>query len=999
MSLRHSSRWFVVVSLVLGLACHAQAASVRLIAGLTDAAPGGGVFAGSGFVGAPAAAGNGLVVFRSLIADGAHTERIVLAKMTFGTEDKEPVASVGAPVSGHPDLGTFTGFIGNPGINANGDVVFVATLTNSTLLPDDPDLPAPAALFVYNNATNTLAARVLARDNSAAGPIALAEPFDPEGEIDLEARSPVINDAGDIAFTAATRANATTGGGGVFRLPAVGSLQVVARIGEALGGSTFQSFAQPAINAAGNVAFHGRLSGLGALDGIFRWNAGVLTTIADNGDQVTTAEPAVHDQNLLEFGDEVALRDDDAVVFTGGPLFDFTFVVPPALPDPDEAGFGLLLGTGTGGLSTILYPGQTFPERGRVTDVRLQSEFSADPPGASLAPDGDIIGYAVLNGGSSEVLARVETPGLAPTQVLAFGGTTASPSPTGGTYLTATGTPAVDGVGGIAVVARLAGGPASDALVYDPPSGSSTFVVAGESAIPDGIFAGPAFANPAISDQGDVVVRAFVANGPAGIGLYRYRNGETAPLVRVGDPAPVPGSPPFANIVGEHEVNDSGTVVFSAVAGDLGRGVYTAGSNGVARVAVVGDAGPAGLGNNVSFVSFVGNPAISNDGTVAFRARVQFTQNNVTRRRDGIFVRSGSQVRAIAISGDPSPSTLPFFRFRELSLREGVRVAFTASLGEDEAEVEGLFVGDLQSLGTIALVGQALEGSLTALSGRPTIDSDGAVTILGRVNSGGDHAAVLRGNTAFFEPVVEVGDEGPTGGTIRSIGRPAVSPAGRAAFRTTFEPNSGGVGGFYLLNEAGMAPFVSTGDAAPASIGGRFTSFNQRAALNSDDTLAFIASLSGSDVDNGLFLASPSSFQIKNARIKLGTATRADKLVLQAELDPGGLSEGFIPTQVRLDLTVQDDGSAVWSQQVPEGGLVKKGGKYVFRAPPDVGLIAIKVSKQTQRVKLKVRAQPDFSGGGVFPFEPPARVRLELGDVSGQASVDCVTKGKTLSCK
>ena len=230
----------------------------------------------------------------------------------------------------------------------------------------------------------------------------------------------------------------------------------------------------------------------------------------------------------------------------------------------------------------------------------------------------------------------------------------------------------------------------------------------------------------------------------------------------------------------------------------------------------------------------------------------------------------------LPLSSAPALNTLLITLMLGTVLREGVRVAFTASIGNDQNAVEGLFVGDLQSLGTIALVGQALDGTLTALSGRPIIDSDGAVTILGRVNSGGEHAAILRGNTAFFEPVAEVGDEGPVGGTIRSIGRPAVSPAGRAAFRTTFEPGSGGVGGFYLLNEVALAPFVSNGDAAPASIGGRFSSFNQRAALNSSDTLAFIASLSGGDVDNGLFLASPSSFQVKKARIKLGTATKAD---------------------------------------------------------------------------------------------------------------------------
>jgi len=980
-------------------AVHAHAASVRLIEGLGDPAAGGGVYAGSGFVGTPDAAGNGWVVFRSLVANGGTSEQIIRARMTFGANAPVAIASIGRAA---PDgFGTYTSFIGNPTVNTAGDVAFVATITDSTEIPDDPDLPAPAALFVYDAATQAISARVRARENSPAGPIAFVESLDESGDVVEASRTPALNDAGDLAFTAATRVDADTEGGAVFWLPAIGTLQVVSKTGDALTGSTFIGYGAPALNAAGAVAFHGRLNGIGPIDGIFRWKNGVFSTIADNGDTVTTAEPVSRLQTVTRFGDAVAIDDADAVALLATPMFDYTFVEVGEEPDPDEAGFGLLLGSGSG-LATLAYPGQDFEDRGRVTDVRLQSEFSADPPGASFASDGAVIAYVTLNGGSSDVLARIAGAGSAPTTLIAFGGTQATPSPLGGTFLAAAATPVADGAGGVAVFTRLAAGPASDALIYDPATGSSTFIAAGDTAPGEttGVLAGPAFSNPAVNDQGEVVFRAFVAAGPAGLGLYRWSGDEVAPMVRVGDAAPVAGNPPFANIVGEHDLNDSGTVAFSAVAADLGRGMYTVGTTGLARVAVVGDAGPAGLGTNVTFVSLVGNPSISDDGTVAFRGRVQFTEGTVTRRREGIFIRAGSQVRALVIADDPSPETLPFFRFRDLSLRQGVRVAFTASLGESDDEEEGLFVGDLTSLGTIAIVGEALGGGLTSLTGRPNIDQDGAVTMLAQVNSGGStHAAVVRGNTAFFEPVVEIGDEGPAGGEFRSLGRPAVSASGRSAFRATFEPNTGGVGGFFLESSGTVTPFVSVGDAAPTQIGGRFSSFNQRAALNSDDTMAFIASLSGSSIDNGLFLASPSSFAVKKVGIKLGTSTKADKMQLTADLEPGGLSRNLEPANARLDLMVTDDGSAVWTQSVPAGSLVKKGGKYVFKSPPDVGLISVKINRRTQKLKLKVKAQPDFSGGGVFPFEPPVRVRMELGDVSGQASLGCLVRGKKVSCK
>jgi hypothetical protein len=550
----------------------------------------------------------------------------------------------------------------------------------------------------------------------------------------------------------------------------------------------------------------------------------------------------------------------------------------------------------------------------------------------------------------------------------------------------------------------------SDALIYTPPSDPATYIVAGSpspSSNPapdtDGILAGPPFSNPAVNDSGDVVFRAFVANGPAGVGLYRSRNGTVEPLVRVGDAAPLPGSPPFTNIVGEHDMNDAGTVAFSAVAADFGRGVYVTGASGTNRIAAVGDPGPAGLGSNVEFVSLLGNPSVSADGAVAFRGRVQFTDTQgATRRRDGIFVRSGTQVRALTLAGNPSPATLPFFRFRDIALRQGARVAFTASLGTETEEKEGLFVGDLTSLATVAVAGEALGGALTAFASRPLIDDQGVIALLGRVDNDdgkGEHAAIVRGDNTFFERVVEIGDSGPAGGMFRSLGRPTLSPDGDIAFRATFEPNSGGVGGFFLRQGDTLAPFVSAGDAAPTTIEGRFASFNQRAALSNSNALAFISSLTGSTIDNGLFVGSQSSFRVGKARIKLGTSTKADTMTLQAEMNPGSLAKNLDPSTARLTLSVRDAGSAVWDQSVASGDLVAKKGKYVFRAPPDVGLISLKVNRKTNVIKLKVRAQPDFSGGGVFPFEPPATVRLELGDVSGQATVACTEKKGAFVCK
>ena len=66
------------------------------------------------------------------------------------------VASIGqaAPEVGKKSLGSFKNFLGRPSINGNGDVVFVATLTNSDVLPAsiERDHGIPAGVFLYRRA-------------------------------------------------------------------------------------------------------------------------------------------------------------------------------------------------------------------------------------------------------------------------------------------------------------------------------------------------------------------------------------------------------------------------------------------------------------------------------------------------------------------------------------------------------------------------------------------------------------------------------------------------------------------------------------------------------------------------------------------------------------------------------------------------------------------------------------------------------------------------------
>src|SRR5262245_17569757 len=116
---------FAALAALAGAPARAFGASKAVLALTAETAPGGGLFAGPGFTGWPAAAGSGWIAFRGEVATGEATEAMIVAHMTPPVS-RAVVASIGAAA---PGGGTFRQFIGRPAVNANGQVAFLAMLT------------------------------------------------------------------------------------------------------------------------------------------------------------------------------------------------------------------------------------------------------------------------------------------------------------------------------------------------------------------------------------------------------------------------------------------------------------------------------------------------------------------------------------------------------------------------------------------------------------------------------------------------------------------------------------------------------------------------------------------------------------------------------------------------------------------------------------------------------------------------------------------------------
>jgi hypothetical protein len=212
------------------------------------------------------------------------------------------LAQTGDPVPGSGSDERFTDFDGSiPLLNNAGDVAFRGLFDGGE------------GIFVARSGE----LRVVARTGQPVPDTNLGETF--EGF-----SSPVLNDAGEVAFRAAFGV-----GSGIF-LDRNQQLDVLARTGQPIDDATFTDFSRPALNSAGDVAFNGRF---GAARGV-----------------IVTREQQLH----------VVVRTGDPL--PGSPGASFLFASAPALNQQGDVAFEAVFDDGGAGLDVLLLarvPGMT----------------------------------------------------------------------------------------------------------------------------------------------------------------------------------------------------------------------------------------------------------------------------------------------------------------------------------------------------------------------------------------------------------------------------------------------------------------------------------------------------------------------------------------------------------------------------------------------------------------------------------------------------------------
>ncbi len=357
---------------VAGLFLRTTAGALHRLAHDGDAAPGGSFFKDMHLAPQPAISGNGRhIVFKASLA-GVPGMAVYHAQVQGASVTVERVAHLGGP---SPDGGTFTSlepFInvrGMRAVNDSGLVVFSASSSaqaqlghlfawNGTALTLVPN-SSWAEYMMLNNAgqITMVSGRGTINDDiylgTVAGLVAIVGTGDPApggGTFGVNVGQPVLNEAGQIAFTAG-QVNDGAGGSGIYLWETSGIKFIARQSDLPPGGGLYTSFSSvsdnPRLSDSGWVYFLNDLNGgFSQFPTIFRGNGTEIVRVIGEGDALDGE--LVRDLDLALISSDI----DEAESMAGqGPLnarghllywaqLDSSgkrglYIYNPDLPEPD----------------------------------------------------------------------------------------------------------------------------------------------------------------------------------------------------------------------------------------------------------------------------------------------------------------------------------------------------------------------------------------------------------------------------------------------------------------------------------------------------------------------------------------------------------------------------------------------------------------------------------------------------------------------------------------
>ena len=304
-------------------------------------------------------------------------------------------------------------------------------------------------------------------------------------------------------------------------------------------------------------------------------------------------------------------------------------------------------------------------------------------------------------------------------------------------------------------------------------------------------------------------------------------------------------------------VNGRGQVAFyaSVARAKAAEGIFLATASRITKAAAVGDAVPGG--GVLSEFARHPIPALNDAGKVAFGATVAGA-----RATEGIFLAAEDRLKAIALSGTDAPGvqngTFVEFDAPVLNNRDEIAFVGTVRRGRETLQVLYLYSGGvLRKL--VAGGDPAPRGGTFDRFGLPAINNKGVVAFPAVIEQGAILGGIFVVGASELRLLVGAGEIGPGGAMlVRFSERAAIDDEDNVAFVAHLGSNAASEA-LLVANASGLTQLAVTGEAAPG--GGRFSAFGPWPNFGRNATVAFVAAVDDGPGPLGIYIGNPGAIR------------------------------------------------------------------------------------------------------------------------------------------
>ena len=300
-------------------------------------------------------------------------------------------------------------------------------------------------------------------------------------------------------------------------------------------------------------------------------------------------------------------------------------------------------------------------------------------------------------------------------------------------------------------------------------------------------------------------------------------------------------------------VNGQGQVAFyaSVARAKATEGIFLATASRITKAAAVGDAVPGG--GVLSEFARHPVPALNDAGKIAFGATVAGA-----RATEGIFLAADDRLKAIALSGTDAPGvqngTFVEFDAPVLNNRDEIAFVGTVRRGRETLQVLYLYSGGvLRKL--VAGGDPAPRGGSFDRFGLPAINNKGVVVFPAILEQGAVLGGIFVAGARELRLLVGAGEIGPGGAMlVRFSERAAIDDEDNVAFVAHLGSGTSAEA-VLVANASGLTQLAIVGESAPG--GGRFAAFGPWPNFGPNATVAFVAAIDAGPGSLGIYVGTP----------------------------------------------------------------------------------------------------------------------------------------------